>query len=100
MQPLETEHFDCECYTPEHTVRFTYDPDDGDLYMSVYLWKWPFWKRLWIGVKYIFGYTSRFGDFDGGASFRKEDLNRLAKLALRAKNRKEEVEAGLVKKTQ
>jgi len=92
VEPLETEYFECECYTPEHTVRFTYDPDDGELYMSVYLWRWPFWKRVWIAIKYVFGYTSKFGDFDSGTSFEARDLKRLSDLALRAAARKTEIQ--------
>jgi hypothetical protein len=23
-----------------------------------------FWKRVWLGVRYIFGYRSRYGHFD------------------------------------
>ena len=92
MEPLEIDHFDCECHTPEHSIRFTYDPDDGDLYMSVFLWKWSFWKRVWIAVKYIFGYTSRYGDFDSGPSFEKNDLSRLITLLKRSKKRKREIE--------
>lgn len=88
MMPLETEFFECECHTPEHVVQFTFDPEDGELYMTVFLWKWAFWKRVWIAIKYVFGYTSKFGDFDGGASFKQEDLNRLSQLAQRASDRK------------
>lgn len=95
MRPLKTEHFDCECYTPEHTVRFTYDPEDGILSMDIHLRKWEFWKRVWIAVKYVFGYKSKYGDFDGGAMFEQKALVRLANLALTASARRKELDREL-----
>ena len=35
-----------------------------------------FWKRLWFGLKYAFGYKSRFGAFDEFI-FKPEDLEQL-----------------------
>jgi len=77
---MQTEYFNCTCYSPEHTISYTFDPEDGELYTSIYLYKWSFFKRLWIAIKYIFGYTSKFGDFDGGIVFRDDELERLKKL--------------------
>ena len=34
------------------------------VYCSVFLNKFPFWKRLKIGLQYIFGKSSKFGYFD------------------------------------
>ena len=45
-------------------VRFVFWPDkaDGDrIYVNTYLMPQPFFKRLWLGLKYILGYTSKFG---------------------------------------
>lgn len=42
------------------------DPDKNDrnIYIHFHLPTQPFWKRLKHGIKYIFGYKSKFGDFD------------------------------------
>jgi len=34
------------------------------VYVHVHLNKKPFWERLKYGIKYIFGYKSRYGAFD------------------------------------
>jgi hypothetical protein len=43
-----------------------YSEDDGYpmVYSHVHLNKRPFWKRFNYGIKYIFGYKSRYGAFD------------------------------------
>ena len=38
-----------------------------------------FFKRLWVGIKYICGYKSRFGEFDEMV-FEPDDLVKLEKL--------------------
>lgn len=61
-----TEYFECKCFTDEHTLRWTLDLDKEDpgIYTSVHLGTYrSFWKRLWHGLRYAFGYKSRYGDF-------------------------------------
>lgn len=79
---LETYHFDCECQSPEHTLRFAVDPDsqDPELYTEVYLNDHRgFFKRLWYGLRYIFGYQCRYGAWDCWV-MREEDIGRLRNL--------------------
>jgi outer membrane protein OmpA-like peptidoglycan-associated protein len=40
------------------------DPAMSDVYIQVHLLPLRWWERLWHGIKYIFGYRSRYGDFD------------------------------------
>lgn len=54
----------CECHSPEHQVLFWYDDEDDELYCEVHLSDQPFFRRLWGGLKYIFGYKSRYGNWD------------------------------------
>ena len=63
----------CACSSDEHTLRlmhFKSDPKAGndfdEVYWSVYLNAYPWYKRLWIAVRYVFGYRSKFGDWDSG----------------------------------
>lgn len=53
----------CECYKPEHLIKLSFDSEVGELYAQVFLEEYPWHKRVWIGIKYIFGYKSRFGHF-------------------------------------
>jgi len=57
-------HIVCDCYSPEHTLRYMWDPDHRRLYTEVYLRPKVWYKRLWVGLKYIFGYTSMHGHWD------------------------------------
>lgn len=67
----------CKCHSLEHQVSFWYDEEDGDLYCEPHLTNHRnFFKRLWHGLKYAFGYKSKFGDWDS-TIFEKEDLEKL-----------------------
>ena len=54
----------CACHNAEHQMIFRTIEGDDDVYVDIHLCKLPFFKRLWHGIKYIFGYTSKYGDFD------------------------------------
>lgn len=57
---------ECACSSDEHTVIAKLSDDDNykEVYLAIYLTKLSFWKRLCLGVKYIFGYQCRFGAFE------------------------------------
>lgn len=85
---MELHHFACQCQTPEHTIRFEYDPEDEELYVSVSLiCNQTFFRRVIDGVRYIFGYRSRYGMFDC-TLLCEEDLDRLEDLIRHAKNKR------------
>ena len=58
----------CDCHSDEHTLRFNLIySDDGspELYTSVYLHQYRgFWKRVWVAIKYVFGYNCKYGHWD------------------------------------
>jgi hypothetical protein len=57
----------CSCNSTEHqmVIYKTTDPLYGpEAYVHVHLIKRSFWYRLKYGVKYIFGYTSKYGAWD------------------------------------
>ena len=54
----------CACGDVEHQMIFRTIDGDDDVYVDIHLVKLPFFKRLWYGVKYIFGYRSKYGAFD------------------------------------
>lgn len=65
----EIEYMDCQCLSPEHTLRYMFTPynndkDPPEIYTEVYLCKQGFWKRIWIAIKYVFGYQCKYGHWD------------------------------------
>jgi len=64
---METKYFECACFSPEHTIRFVIDNDleDPSLYLEVQLIQYRnFFQRIWVAIKYIFGYRSSCGHWD------------------------------------
>jgi len=78
----EQEYFTCECYSDEHTLRFSYikDPNYLEVYTSVYIGRpGGFFKRLWSFIKYVFGHRCKYGDFDCFC-LNPKDINKLIRL--------------------
>ena len=62
---LESHYFDCTCSSSDHTLRFVFDDEDGDLYTEVQMRPYHRWyQRIWLEVKYVFGYESKYGHWD------------------------------------
>jgi len=76
-----TEYFECQCGSDEHTLRFTLSLDDpAYIYTSVFLGSYPWgWRRIWTGIKYLFGYKCKYGHWDC-FMLRPEDAARLRSL--------------------
>lgn len=57
----------CDCSSVEHQAVLRYD-DDEDLgrmvYVEIHLKPLVWYKRLWMGLKYIFGYKCCYGNFE------------------------------------
>lgn len=71
--------FICQCESEEHQLIF--HTDDKYITAAVHLTHYRnFWKRLVYGVKYIFGFKSKFGSFDY-ILFNPDDHEKLAQLA-------------------
>ena len=78
---MEQQLFVCDCGDVSHQFIVSWYPDDEDwndlIYFTVHLSQsYNFWKRLWHGIKYIFGFKCRFGAFDE-ILVNKEDAKRL-----------------------
>lgn len=78
----------CQCHSTEHQYIFLYDEDvdkngnviDRTVYIHTHLNKRPFFKRVWYGIKYIFGYECRYGHFDEFL-IKPEDADKFQKVA-------------------
>jgi hypothetical protein len=70
----------CQCTSIEHQVVYWRDPEDAQVYMSVYLSPLPLTERIKAAFKYIFGYKCKYGhweEFVLGEEHR-EDLLKIA----------------------
>ena len=54
--------FICRCGSLEHI--FVVTADEEDLFIEVHLSPLPFVERVKHAIQYLFGYRSRWGDFD------------------------------------
>jgi hypothetical protein len=59
---MDIKYLECACHSPDHTMRFHIE--DDAIYLTVHLTHDTFYGRLKKAIKYIFGYTSRYGHFD------------------------------------
>lgn len=86
----KTEVLICECSSVEHQIAFTYCSEEredildesGAIYedcmdVSIHLNDYNgFFRRVWVAIKYVFGYRSRYGDWDS-FMMNPEDADRL-----------------------
>lgn len=66
---ITTHYFDCACNSSDHTLRFSlheeYKGDEPSLYSEVQLRQYhPWYQRVWMAIKYVFGYQCRYGHWD------------------------------------
>ena len=88
METNATEIFVCECHSLEHQTKFFYDEEDQMLYVYIHLTQHGFWKRLIAGIRYIFGRSSRFGEWDQFI-FKEEDEAKLREFLNQIKREKD-----------
>ena len=78
----QTLFLECMCYSDEHTLKWWLDadPDWPQVYVSVFLESYPnVFKRMWVAIRYVFGYKCRFGHWDS-FMLRPEDIGRMQAL--------------------
>ena len=67
---MEQQFIVCDCGHIEHLIVLSFDPDESEpeyreIYLEVFLNPHRhFLVRVWHAIKYIFGYRSKYGDFD------------------------------------
>ena len=63
---MERQVIDCACSSDEHIILFSKNEDEDGykcVYLSYHLQNDYWYKRIWKGIKYIFGFKSKYGDF-------------------------------------
>lgn len=60
---METKVIKCSCYSPEHYILVTFNKEEKEVYFNYFLETQKWYKRILIGIKYIFGFRSKFGHF-------------------------------------
>lgn len=64
---MENNLFICDCSDIEHQMIVSSDPEETEkeIYIAIHLSDYiNIFQRLWIGVKYIFGKKSKYGNWD------------------------------------
>lgn len=61
---MEDEILICACSSDEHQIILHKDEDCKMVYCSIHLVNLPFFKRLVMAIKYIFGYKCMYGNFE------------------------------------
>lgn len=65
MNGLKIDYVDCSCNSPDHVLRFSYDLEENELWIEIQLIQYRnIFKRMWVAIKYIFGYQCRYGHWD------------------------------------
>lgn len=55
----------CNCNSAEHQIIIYHEEEENLFHCSIHLnQSLGFWKRLVLGVKYIFGYHCKYGNWD------------------------------------
>ena len=52
-------YFECVCSSSEHT--FKIHIEDKEAYLTIHLASLPLFKRIIFAIKYIFGYSCKYG---------------------------------------
>ena len=77
----------CSCHSPEHQFIINYFDDEDEVYLHIHLTPKGFFRRILHAIKYIFGYRSKYGDFDEIVLHNKQ-INEIMQELQAFKNRK------------
>jgi len=80
---VEQRIFICACHSYTHQAIFWWDEEEKNLYVTIHLTTHKnFFRRFWVGLKYAFGYTSNFGEWDEFV-FNERDEKKLRKYLMK-----------------
>jgi hypothetical protein len=74
---MEEQIFICSCHSIDHQVSFYHECDTNTLIVQTHLTtQRNFFERIFFSIKYIFGFKSKYGDWDEFI-FKPEDVFKL-----------------------
>jgi hypothetical protein len=78
---MEVHRFECQCYSFHHTIRMMLSNEDGTVYLDVGLTNYlPWYKRIWVGIKYIFGKNVIDHQYHDSTHLQLEDYEKIRNL--------------------
>lgn len=93
--PFSLHRFECTCSSFDHNVRWEVDKEMGTISLSLPLNHWRKWySRVWLGLKYIFGRTERYGHYDT-VELNPDDYGRIRNLLDESERKLKEYQAGV-----
>ena len=65
VKDLKSYYFECDCHSQEHTIGVAFDIENKEMMLFTQLARNKgFFKRLVLGIKYILGMESKYGQWD------------------------------------
>jgi len=62
---MEFKYLTCKCGDFMHTVRFTLDTEDGELWIETHMnHELPWYMRAWVALRYVLAMPTKYGHFD------------------------------------
>lgn len=64
MKDMKKFSFECDCSSDQHAIKVAFDLENREVFLTTFLPHHHFFGRLLHAVKYLFGYTSKYGHFE------------------------------------
>ena len=81
-------YLECQCHSPEHSVKFILDNEEGEIYVYTQLTPLPWYKRIWHGIRYMFNKSSTWGHWEE-TILKEEEISQLLNIFTEYKQQKE-----------
>lgn len=78
-------YIQCSCHAPEHSFVLEKDKDGEEVYLSIYLAKQTFLRRLYYAILFVFGRQCKYGAFQE-VVLSKESQEKIVEFLIREKD--------------
>ena len=80
MEDFNRDLLICDCESNEHQIIIRHDLEDNEVYLSIHLVAYGFFRRLLMAFKFLFGYRCVYGHWNSFV-FKKEQAGKLREVA-------------------
>jgi hypothetical protein len=85
---MENHYVTCSCQSSQHIIKFcfieNYAEENDVCWVDIQMIQWrSFWKRIYVAIKYIFGYEEKYGHWDC-TQLSRDEVEKLKKFLDRA----------------